>query len=124
MDSSTLYISWTAPPIAERNGVIRNYLITILELETGQSFSVASASASVTVPSLHPYYTYVCAVTAVTVEEGPYSANKTIRLPEDGKHTRTITKVGHTYNRCTLKYIYLQKWKTGITSILVPIYSL
>ncbi len=91
VDSRTLYISWIAPPQNDHNGIIRSYYISAIELETGWSLSVTSATTSVTIPSLHPYYTYLCAVAAVTVNEGPYSVNTSLRLPEDGKEHSTIS---------------------------------
>ena len=45
-----------------------------------------TAATSVTVPALHPFYTYTCTIAAVTIGEGPYSEELTITMPEDGKH--------------------------------------
>ena len=36
---------------------------------------------------LHPYYLYECAVSAVTVAEGPYSAPIAVRTHEAGKYS-------------------------------------
>ena len=43
-----------------------------------------STSSSVVVQSLHPHYTYVCAVRAYTVGSGPYSEVLNVTTAEDG----------------------------------------
>jgi hypothetical protein len=36
------------------------------------------------VDSLHPHYSYHCAVAAVTIAEGPFSSNVTVTTVQDG----------------------------------------
>ena len=55
--------------------------ITILEQETGNVFY--SITPSIVVSSLHPYYTYKCTVSAVTIGNGPV-ASLVIQMPEEG----------------------------------------
>ena len=50
------------------------------------AFQQITAATSVTVPSLHPFYTYACTIAAVTIGEGPYSVELSITLPEDGTY--------------------------------------
>lgn len=85
LDSTTLLISWSPPPDEHHNGVIRKYQIVVSELETGTVFILNSTNTPATLSPLHPNYVYVCAVAAFTTDEGPYSTNVTVRMPEDGK---------------------------------------
>ncbi len=68
----------------EQNGIITEYRINVTELETGNVLVRFSTTTSVTVTALHPYYTYVCIVSAHTVATGPYTDTFAIRTPEDG----------------------------------------
>ena len=79
-------LTWEAPPLEHHNGEIRHYRINVTEVETGTRLSYTTEDTQLTITDLHPYYRYVCIVTAVTVSEGPYSANITARTHEDGKH--------------------------------------
>ena len=83
--SMYLTLTWNAPPFEETNGIIRYYMIRVSELETGTSFFVTSNETEVTVPELHPYYTYECNVAAYTIDLGPYSTSITIQLLEEGE---------------------------------------
>ena len=84
IDSRTLLISWLPPPFDHRNGIIRVYTVNITERETGMICHLATAATSLTIPSLHPFYTYDCTLTAFTIAEGPYSVKVNITMPEDG----------------------------------------
>ena len=84
IDSRTLLISWLPPPFEHQNGIIREYWVNISERETGMAYRLTTAATSLTVPSLHPFYTYYCTVAAFTIAEGPYSLEVNITLPEDG----------------------------------------
>ena len=61
------------------------YHINITEVDTGNILSLVSYSTFITVQFLHPYYTYASIVSAVTIDEGPYSEIFIITTPEDGK---------------------------------------
>lgn len=54
-------------------------------METGNVISLISFNTFITVQFLHPYYTYVCVVSAVTNAEGPSSEEVYITTPQDGK---------------------------------------
>ena len=84
INSTTLLVSWVPPPFEQQNGIIREYRVNITERETGMVYHLATAATSLTVPSLHPFYTYDCIVAAVTISEGPYSGEVNITMPEDG----------------------------------------
>lgn len=81
---TSFMLSWDPPPEDFHNGEIREYRINVTEVETGRRFRLTTEATEITVSDLHPYYRYVCFVTAVTVDEGPYSANVTVRTHEDG----------------------------------------
>lgn len=84
-NSTTLVLSWQPPPLDNQNGIIANYTANVTETETGRTFSVVTAQTTVTLSSLHPFYTYNCTVAAVTVDLGPFSAPVVLEMPEDGK---------------------------------------
>ena len=84
-DSRTLLMSWVLPPFEHQNGIIREYQVNITERETGRTYYLTTAATSLTVPSLHPFYTYDCKVAAFTIAQGPYSEKLSITMPEDGR---------------------------------------
>ena len=85
VNSQTISLSWSPPPSSDTNGIIREYRVNVTEVETGVMFFLTTASTSITLQSLHPYYNYRCIVSAYTVGVGPYTAVFNIRTPEDGK---------------------------------------
>lgn len=70
---------WDPPPTQYHNGIIREYAISVTELETANVSAFRSTSTAVVISSLHPYYTYQCAVSAITVTAGPFSNNITLQ---------------------------------------------
>ena len=59
-------------------------------METGRLLSFTAVNTTtLSVPMLHPFYTYICIVAAVTVGLGPYSATVVVELPEDGKQVHS-----------------------------------
>ena len=81
---NSLSLNWQAPPFEETNGAIQSYVIAIHEVETGRNFTANSNTTQVTLEPLHPYYTYMCSIAAVTVGIGPFSEHITAQLPEAG----------------------------------------
>ena len=77
-------LTWSPPPAEDQNGIIRNYIINITELETGIVFRHASLSTSILVYSLHPFYRYAVTLAAVTVGQGPATVAFTVQTREDG----------------------------------------
>ena len=84
--SQSITLSWESPPEEDINGILRQFVVRILEHETGNIFTETSDDEQTTLLGLHPYYTYSVAVAAQTVGAGPFSNNITIQLAEDGKH--------------------------------------
>lgn len=75
------------PPV-NPNGMIRHYVITALEINTGNNLTFqAHSHISFSVGDLHPFYSYLFNVFAVTVEMGPPSPDHTVTTLEDSKFT-------------------------------------
>ena len=72
-------------PPEDPNGDIREYRVNVTEEETGRVFQFSTNTTSITIGSLHPYYTYNCKVVAVTIGLGPFSTVITLRTAEDGR---------------------------------------
>ena len=85
VDSSSLYLSWSAPPVDQQNGIIRYYNITLMELETGSIFSYTSTNTNFTITLLHPNYQYQFEISATTIATGPSSVPIILQMPEDGR---------------------------------------
>ena len=84
VNSSGFTLMWGAPPAEDQNGVIRHYAIHIVEITTSQEHTLNSTETQTAVYFLHPYYNYTYAVSAVTIELGPYTTATNIRTSEDG----------------------------------------
>ena len=84
VDSTTLFFSWNAPPLGQRNGIIRLYDLTLTELETESVFSYTTSGTNFSVTLLHPNYQYQIEISAFTVRSGPSSMPLTLQTPEDG----------------------------------------
>ena len=86
---------WGAPPPEDQNGVIRYYAIHIIEITTSQEHTLNSIETQIELYFLHPYYNYTYAVSAVTIELGPYTTATNIRTSEDG-----MKMYLHKFNTC------------------------
>ena len=86
LTSMSFILTWSSPPLPSQNGVIRGYRINVTELETGRVQLLNSTDVSLSVTLLHPYYTYICQVSAFTVAYGPYSDGFRIITPQDGEN--------------------------------------
>ena len=82
--SSTVTLHWSPPESHLLNGVIQHYVITLSNIETGQSTLLTSENTTFYITNLHPFYTYSCSVVAVTVGSSP-AINISFQMPEDGK---------------------------------------
>ena len=83
--STTLSIEWMAPPQDDQNGIIRSYVVRVLEVVTSTTMTYNTTEESLTVGFLHPHYQYEVSVAAVTVGQGPFSDSVTIQTPQDGE---------------------------------------
>ena len=72
INSTSISLSWSPPPLPDQNGLIQNYSISVYEVATGTLTPYTTTNSPITISSLHPYYTYRCSVAAYTsVGEGP-----------------------------------------------------
>ena len=85
INSQTVSFTWDAPLEENRNGIIRQYFIRVIEVDTGRQFELTSTTNSISVSSLHPYYMYRWAVSAFTIGTGPFTEFQNISTPEDGR---------------------------------------
>ena len=83
--STSFVLHWQPPPFDSQNGIIRHYEIVLVELETGTTSNYTTTDTTITISSLHPYYTYEYKVAAVTVATGPFSETVSIQTLSAGK---------------------------------------
>ena len=83
--STSFLVSWTDPMAIYHNGIIRSYIISVTEENTGRQIILTSHVNNQRIDSIHPYYNYTCEVAAVTIIAGPYSRPVAITTAEAGK---------------------------------------
>ena len=87
--SATLVsLQWGIPVAIDINGVIAKYAVNIVEVYTGQSYSLFTENMHVNVGPLHPYYIYECSIAAYTVATGVYSSPINVTTLEAGSGFR------------------------------------
>ena len=91
VNSTSLFLSWEIPPSEQQNGIIRQYLVNVSELETGSGIELSATDTNITVSGLHPFYHYECNVSAVTIGAGPYTLPITIQTLQAGMYTNAST---------------------------------
>ena len=85
-NSTSIHLSWNPPPVEQQNGEIDFYIVVCIELNTGATLSRhRTEMTDTTITGLHPYYTYRCNVSAITVGEGPFSDSVEVTTLEDSK---------------------------------------
>ena len=83
--STSVTLSWSPPPEVQLNGVLRHYVLTVQELDSGRNVTLTSISSTIVLSDLHPFYTYAIAVCPVTIDIGPCANFDSIQLPQDCK---------------------------------------
>lgn len=81
--STTATLQWTEPDLEEQNGNIKHYRVTLLDNNELELQTLISSSLSIQLENLHPFYSYICEVQAVTTGNGP-KGNITFTTPQDG----------------------------------------
>lgn len=66
-------VEWSPPPAEDWNGIIRLYILKVLEHETGTEVTINLTTTEELLGNLHPYYTYNISIAAVTLDTGPFS---------------------------------------------------
>ena len=85
LTSSSILVQWDPPPVEHQNGEIESYIILCIEHNTGRTLRLDTTPiTNVTISELHPFYSYVCNVSAVTVDSGPFSDTINVTTLEDG----------------------------------------
>ena len=85
LTSNKAIFYWEPLNFENQNGLIRNYLINFIEIDTSSHFQYFSTTTNITITELHPYYTYSFSVAAVTISAGPFSDELIITTAQDGK---------------------------------------
>ena len=75
---------WDTIVAENHNGILRHYLVSVVEVETGEVHVYTAVVTQLNISGLHPYYTYTCMVAAVTNRVGPFSQNVSIITPQGG----------------------------------------
>ena len=86
MNSHSINISWSPPPLDKVNGIIQYYFVNISVMETSQTLYFQTTDTSVSLNDVHPHYTYTVVVAAVTIAIGPFSTEQSITTPQDGNY--------------------------------------
>ena len=80
MDSTSISVSWSPPPLADQNGVIVGYNITYTDIE----IELFTTELSIVISDLQPFTNYTVSVRAFTVAVGP-PGSITVRTDPAGK---------------------------------------
>ena len=88
LTSKELSITWAPPVPSDQNGLIREYVITLLEEYSGTlvNITVEGNISSYVFQNLHPAYTYSLEIAAITVSKGPYSDVIKVDTDEDSEY--------------------------------------
>ena len=85
INSTSIRVSWTPPPISSHNGMIRHYIIRYSEANDDSSIQTMNTSdLSIEIGGLGKFTEYEVSVSAVTVREGPFNSI-VVRTDSDGK---------------------------------------
>ena len=92
ISSTSIKLAWHPPNPPDQNGIIQAYNITLTEAETGRqlNFQEEGTESVLVVNFLHPYYTYQCSISAVTIGPGP-AAYINVTTHQDGKKINRFT---------------------------------
>ena len=90
INSTAISISWKPPMFKDVNGIIRNYILDIIEIESESSFINFTDYTSIFLTGLHPYYGYNITIRAVTIASGPASSIYNVITDQDSKTKQKI----------------------------------
>ena len=99
-DSSTsMILTWEAPLIYERNGIIISYMVTLVS--GGNSSTFVTPDEMLTLGRLRPFTSYMLTVSAFTsVGSGSSTVTITVTTPEDGKTVHNLFTFHLGCNHC------------------------
>ena len=95
MSSTEIDISWYPPRSENRNGIIRQYLVNITTIISGDTLQLITVDTNATVRSLHPFYSYSITVAAETILLGPFTTPVIVETPEDGKSSMATNNLAY-----------------------------
>ena len=82
VNATAISLSWEG--VITRVGVLRDYVIRVLEVDTRLVSEYRTSFTSITIP-VHPDYVYNSSISAFTVATGPFSDVVTVKTPQAGK---------------------------------------
>ncbi len=83
---TSVLVTWEAPPIEDRNGMIDEYSVELEEVATGRQWTrTAIGMTRFLFDFLEESYDYRVRVAAVTTSMGPFSAFRPFTTQADGK---------------------------------------
>ena len=85
LDSRSIQLSWDHLPLALQNGIVRQYIVTIVDI-AGDARVINTTATSVNIAALNPFTMYTCTVAAETIAVGPSTSPVEIVTPPDGKN--------------------------------------
>ena len=85
--STTVSLSWNPPPESDKNGLIIEYNVSLIDTMSGNHFFRSTSSNHLTVEQLYPNTIYQYAVAAITsVGSGPFTKYFYFKTSEAGMH--------------------------------------
>ena len=90
VSSQSVELSWSAPLLEERNGIIDSYVITLTRHGRDSQLQLMSTTTTITLNSLVAFTSYFVTVAAVTSAGlGPPSSQLSFTTAEDGNKQNT-----------------------------------
>ena len=86
LSSTSFALGWLPPVADDVNGLITGYIVSVYVNDTHDSYYYNVTDTNITLYDLHPYYTYKCSVSCVTVASGPFSTALTVRTLQAGEY--------------------------------------
>ena len=94
-------LCWDPPPDDKQNGIIRQYIIVVTEVDTGVTYTVTSNTSDVTfgvtsdtteitADNLLTFHSYRFSIAADTIAIGPFTEEVLVQVPEDGVFQRVM----------------------------------
>ena len=84
VSSTVIMLTWSSPPLIDVNGIIRYYVVKIMEKETSLMWITEATDSHINITSLQPYHNYEFEVAAHTIATGPYTDPVTVQTMEAG----------------------------------------
>ena len=86
VSSQIVLITWSELSSVDCNGIITEYTISLLNIDSNEKFYFVSNSTSLTLENLSPFTSYKFSLAASTVVgRGPFSAHEYFKTLQDGR---------------------------------------